>query len=79
MSSGDSKTLASRRKAEVKKLLRQLGQKVYEDLERENFPEVTLASRSVSNIVYDERLKQYVLGPAKTRRSAHNINHIRSF
>ncbi len=79
MSSGDSKTIASRRKAEVKRLLNQLGQKIYEDLENEMFPEVTLASRSVSNIVYDEQLKQYVLGPAKTRRSAHNIKHIRSF
>jgi len=79
LSSGGSKSTAGRRKAEVKKLLCQLGQMIYEDIENERFPEVTLASRSVSNIVYDEKLRQYVLGPAKIKRSAHNIKHIRSF
>jgi len=67
------------RKEEVRKLLKELGQKVYEKLDQSIFPEVTFPSRSVRNIVYDEELSQYILGPSKIRRSSQNIKHIRPF
>ncbi|MCJ7609871.1 DNA topoisomerase IV subunit A, partial [Candidatus Bathyarchaeota archaeon] len=36
-------------------------------------------SRSTSNIIYDERLRQYVLGERSARRTSRNIRHIRPF
>jgi DNA topoisomerase-6 subunit A len=67
------------RKRKVKELLISLGKKIYYDLDNGIFPEVHIPSRSVSNIVYDERLRQYILGKAKITRSSKNIRHLRSF
>lgn len=63
----------------VKTMLVELGKKIYSDLDNGIFPEVYIPSRSVANIVYDKRLRQYVLGDAKIVRSAKNIRHLRSF
>lgn len=73
------KSTASLRRKEVKQLLRGLGQRVYTDLDNEVFPELLFPSRSVRNIVYDETLKQYILGKSTVRRSSQNIKHIRPF
>ena len=67
------------KKAKVKELLKDLGVKVYEDLDNDVFPEVSLPSRSVSNIVYDKKLRQYVLGKNVVNRSAKNMRHLRPF
>ncbi len=86
MSSKDSKyrsnsdsTTQRERKKRVKELLIQLGKDVYRDLDDGRFPELHIPSRSVSNIVYDKTLRQYILGRAKITRSSKNIRHLRSF
>jgi len=60
-------------------LLKTLGESVYNDLDEGRFPSLTLASRSVRNIVYDKKLQQFVLGPTTVRKSSSNIKHIRPF
>ncbi len=67
------------RKERVKELLTSLGIKIYNDLDNQIFPELEIPSRSVSNIVYDKRLKQYILGDAIIKRSSSNMRHLRSF
>jgi DNA topoisomerase-6 subunit A len=52
---------------------------MYKKLDNGVFPEVVFPSRSVRNIVYDETLKQYILGDSRVTRSSHNIKHIRPF
>jgi DNA topoisomerase-6 subunit A len=79
LSKQKSKTTAEARKDKVEKVLNSLGHQVYDDLENSRFPSVSFASRSVSNIVYDKKLQQFVLGSASVKRSAGNIKHIRPF
>ena len=79
VSSKDSKNLAKARKSELLATLKQLGEKTYSDLNDGRFPEFNFPSRSVSNIVYDSKLKQYVLDKVNVKRSAGNIKHIRPF
>ncbi len=67
------------RRAELLKSLEEIGRRTYEELDKGKFPEFAFPSRSVSNIVYDSALKQYVLGETSVRRSAGNIKHIRPF
>ncbi|MGQ9782228.1 MAG: hypothetical protein ACUVQ8_08340 [Nitrososphaeria archaeon] len=67
------------RKKEVRKLLTELGAKIYDDMNSGVFPEITMPSRSVKNIVYDKDLKQYVVGQNIVKRSSKNIKHIRPF
>jgi DNA topoisomerase VI subunit A len=74
-----SKTTAELRKDKVEKVLNELGTRVYEDLDKGKFPSITMASRSVKNIVYDRKLAQFILGSASVRRTAGNIKHIRPF
>ena len=62
MSKQKSKTTAEARKDRVEKVLHDLGHQVYNDLDNSRFPSVTFASRSVSNIVYDKKLQQFILG-----------------
>jgi DNA topoisomerase-6 subunit A len=79
MSKQKSKTTAEVRKDRVEKVLNDLGHRVYNDLDGSRFPSVTFASRSVSNIVYDKKLQQFILGSSTVKRSAGNIKHIRPF
>ena len=66
-------------KREVLEKLSELGALIYEQMAGGRLPKVRLPSRSTSNIVYDEGLKQYVLGDEYVERSAANIRHVRSF
>jgi DNA topoisomerase VI subunit A len=79
LSKQKSKTTAEARKDRVEKVLHDLGQQVYHDLDSSKFPSFTFASRSVSNIVYDKKLQQFILGSSNVKRSAGNIKHIRPF
>ncbi len=72
-------SIAEARQISADATLRELGKRIYSDLDEGRFPSVTLGSRSVKNIVYDRKLQQFVLGPAMVKRSAANINHIRPF
>ncbi len=79
MSNKDSKNLVKARKQELRSLLRELGKRAYDEVNEGKFPQFVFPSRSVSNIVYDPRLKQYILGKTNVKRSAGNIKHIRPF
>ena len=43
------------------------------------FPRIEMPSRSTSNVIYDDRLKQYILGTKNVTRSSRNVRHIRPF
>ncbi|MEE8133251.1 MAG: DNA topoisomerase IV subunit A [Nitrososphaerales archaeon] len=74
-----NKKVSKAKKDKVRELLQGLGVKVYKDLDNDVFPEVSIPSRSVSNIVYDKKLGQYILGKNAVNRSAKNVRHLRPF
>ena len=67
------------RKKEVLSGLENLGVKIYDQLDSGYFPSVDMPSRSIENINYDPRLRQFILGDRKVRRSARNIRHVKPF
>ena len=73
-----SKTSEERREY-LAKLLQEQGLKIYSELDRGEFPKFAVPSRSVSNIVYDKKLRQYILGNTASIRSARNMSQLRSF
>ncbi len=60
-------------------LLKKQGAQIYGDLESGQFPKFSIPSRSVSNIVYDSTLRQYILGANSAVRNAKNTSQLRSF
>ena len=60
-------------------ILKKHGAQVYEDLDNGQFPKISIPNRSISNIVYDKKLRQYVLGTNTALRSAKNSSQLRSF
>jgi len=72
------KSTEERRKTLVE-LLKNKGTEIYEELDRGNFPSFSVPSRSVSNIVYDKQLRQYILGSNVSLRSSRNMSQLRSF
>ena len=80
----DSKAKARSKKADDKQknileMLKSHGAKIYEDLDNGQFPKFSIPSRSVSNIVYDKKLRQYILGNNAALRSSRNSAQLRSF
>jgi DNA topoisomerase-6 subunit A len=69
----------SERKKEVLASLEKLGIDIYDQLDHSNFPAIDMPSRSTDNIMYDETLRQFILGDRKVRRSARNISHLKPF
>jgi len=67
------------RKKEVLASLENLGDKIYAQLDKGNFPSIEMPSRSTDNIRYDEFLRQFILGDRMVRRSARNIRHVKPF
>lgn len=67
------------KKASTIHTLQGLGGELYGQIEKGEFPWINMPSRSTANILYDERLKQYVLGKKDVKRSSRNIRHIRPF
>lgn len=65
------------RRRRVLSSLEKLGGRVQSMLERAEFPYIVMPSRSTSNIRYDEKLMQYVLGDRRVRRTARNVRHLR--
>lgn len=57
--------------------LRGVGEQIYDQLSQKAWPSVRMPSRSISNIHYDEKTRQYVLGEHYVKRSARNIRHVR--
>ncbi|MCX8169376.1 MAG: DNA topoisomerase IV subunit A [Candidatus Methanomethylicia archaeon] len=66
------------KREEVLAKLREFGLELYEQLSRGEFPRVKLKIRALNNIVYDDRLKQFVLGDKFAIRSSANIRQISS-
>ena len=60
-------------------LLRNHGVKIYTDLDNGTFPKFLIPSRSTRNIIYDKKLRQYVLGNNASIRNSKNISQLRSF
>ena len=63
----------------ILEILKTHGAKIYDDLENGKFPKFSIPSRSVSNIVYDKQLRQYILGNNSALRSSRNSAQLRSF
>jgi DNA topoisomerase-6 subunit A len=57
--------------------LKELGEQLYSQLARRQWPTVKMPSRSIRNIHYDQNTRQYILGNQSVKRSARNIRHIR--
>lgn len=74
------KTTTSRveqKKGLVLNSLKNLGDQIYSQLSQKQWPSVRMPSRSINNIRYDEKSRQYILGEHAVKRSARNIGHIR--
>ncbi|HKZ94886.1 MAG TPA: DNA topoisomerase IV subunit A [Candidatus Bathyarchaeia archaeon] len=67
------------RKKEVLANLKDFGSTLYGQMEKGTFPWIKMPSRSIENIYYDQKLRQYVLGDKSVRRTSRNIRHIRPF
>jgi DNA topoisomerase-6 subunit A len=65
------------RRGLVLESLKTLGGQIYSQLSQKQWPSVRMPSRSIKNIHYDEKTRQYVLGEHYVRRSARNIRHVR--
>ena len=70
---------AEKKQKEMLEMLKRHGSRVYDDLNRGRFPAFEVPSRSVSNIVYDDALRQYILGNSSAQRSSKNTAQVRSF
>lgn len=68
-----------KRKEKVLENLKNLGLKVYEQIDLGSFPSIEMPSRSTSNILYEQKIRQYILGNKIVKRSARNIRHLRPF
>ena len=64
---------------ELIEILKKHGAQVYEDLESGQFPKFSIPNRSISNIMYDKKLRQYILGTNTSLRSSRNTSQLRSF
>jgi len=73
-----SSSITERRK-EVLSDLAGLGVKVYDQIDRGEFPAIDMPSRSTENITYDPQLRQFILGDRAVRRSSRNIRHLKPF
>lgn len=65
---------AEARKKRLLSLLEQQGINIYDNLDKGKFPQFIIPSRSVSNIVYDKKIRQYILGSASAIRSSRNMS-----
>ena len=70
---------AEARKQRLLSLLQQHGLGIYENLDQGKFPQFVIPSRSVSNIVYDKKIRQYILGNGSAVRSSRNMSQLRSY
>jgi DNA topoisomerase-6 subunit A len=74
----ETKSVAEKRK-EVLATLEGFGTKIYEQLDKGFFPSIDMPSRSTENIYYDPKLRQFILGDKRIKRSARNIRHLKPF
>ena len=79
MKKKQNKKLEKNKSKELIDLLKKHGAQVNEDLENGQFPKFSIPNRSIRNIMYDKKLRQYVLGTNTSLRSARNTSQLRSF
>ena len=68
-----------KKQARTIKDLQSFGDKICSQIDDREFPSIILQSRSIDNIVYEPKTRQYILGNRKIRRNARNIRHLRPF
>jgi len=61
------------------KALNTVGKMIYDQIDNQEFPWIIIQSRSVDNIVYDPKTRQYILGDKTVRRHTRNIRNLRPF
>jgi len=74
-----SRTQRGNGQSRVLEKIQQIARSVANSIARGEFPELEIPLRTTSNIEYNSELRQYVLGPKKTVRTAKNIKHLRPF
>ncbi|MEM0100994.1 MAG: DNA topoisomerase IV subunit A [Candidatus Methanomethyliaceae archaeon] len=62
---------------EVLLKLTEVGREIYRQIERGEFPKIKVPNRSTSNVIFDEKSNQLILGPEVIEKSAGNIKQIR--
>ena len=67
----------AQKKQVVLNSLKTLGDQIYTQLSQKQWPSVRMPSRSINNIRYDQKTRQYTLGDQAVKRSARNIRHVR--
>ncbi|MFX0107045.1 MAG: DNA topoisomerase IV subunit A [Candidatus Hodarchaeota archaeon] len=60
-------------------VLRNIGKLITNTIQKGEFPTIDLPDRGTKNILYDQRLNQFILGPSRVKRDSSNIKHVRSF
>ncbi len=60
-------------------VLHDFGESVIDKIRQGEFPTIEIPDRGTSNIVFDAKKKQFVLGSAVTVRDSSNTRHVRSF
>jgi DNA topoisomerase-6 subunit A len=78
MSEKASKSSINLKKNLVSGSFKKLGASVYNQMADGKFPSIIMPNRSVTNIKYDAKLRQFVLGNKKIQRSARNMRHIKA-
>jgi DNA topoisomerase-6 subunit A len=68
-----------KQKSEVKKSLKQVGEKVLKDIESGSNPSLDVPIRTLSNVRFDEQTKMLTMGNAISKRYFFNIAHVRKF
>jgi DNA topoisomerase-6 subunit A len=68
-----------KQKTEVKKNLKQIGEKVLKDIESGSNPSLDVPIRTLSNVKFDEQTKMLLMGNAIAKRYFFNIAHVRKF
>lgn len=68
-----------KQKTEVKKSLKQIGEKVLKDIESGSNPSLDVPIRTLSNVKFDEQSKMLLMGNAISKRYFFNIAHVRKF
>ena len=69
--------LFKQKKGRVLASLSALGEQLYRQMIQRQFPWIKMPSRSIYNIQYDQKLRQYILGNKGVKRSSRNVRHIR--
>ncbi len=74
-----SKGIIRERKEKVLASLGNFGSQIHGQMLKNEFPSFRMPNRSISNIIYDDKTRQYILGKKTVKRSSRNVRHLRPF